>query len=47
MTLSKITAQDQNEAASSRNNTIFTIMSACMNRLMIERSWATVPPSET
>ena len=47
MNLSKITAHDQNEATSKRNSTIFTIRSACMNRLMIERSWAIVPPSET
>src|SRR5689334_24206875 len=47
MSLSKITAHDQNDAASSRNRTILTMRSACRNRLMIERSWGAAPPSAT
>src|SRR5260370_14285919 len=47
MILSKITAHDQNDAASSRNMTILTMRSAWRNRLMIERSCGAAPPSAT
>src|SRR5665213_3590876 len=43
--LSKITAHDQNEAASRSSSTSLTMMSDCPTRSMIERLWDTVPGS--
>src|SRR5579872_1864703 len=45
MSLSKITAHDQNEARSRSSSTSLTMMSACPTRSMIEREWVTVPAS--
>src|SRR5262249_32853019 len=45
LTLSKITAHDQNEASNKINSTSLTIRSACPTRSRIESEWDTVPGS--
>src|SRR6185437_4411597 len=47
MILSKITAHDQKDAASSRNMTILTMRSAWRKSVMIDRSCGAAPPSAT